>query len=125
MRATLDLNTPLAVLEAGTDKNGANANTDFTSDEICMEDKPWSLVFTFTSLSVTGQYPTVEIQGCNDPDVGANNWESIFNGGAKTLPRTFKSRFCEFRFIRLVYLSNGATAGTINVYLNQKMNVEK
>ena len=111
----------MLILVSGSDVNGNNANTDFTSDAIPMTDNPWSLVFTFTSLTVSGQYPTLEIQGSNDYSKGSDSWETISNGSATSLPRAFKSRYCEFLFIRLVYLSNGATAGTINVFINQVM----
>lgn len=113
-------NEILRVLVSGSDVNGDNANTDFTSDEICMLNAPWSLVFTFSSLSVTGKYPTLEIQGSNDVDAGANTWDTIPNGSAASLPRTFESSKCRYRYLRLVYLSNGATAGTINCYMIQK-----
>lgn len=112
----------IRVFVSGSDVNGDSATTDFTSDAIPMQDRPWSLVFTFASLTVSGSYPTLEIQGSNDPAKSSNSWETIYNGGAYTLPNTFKSRYCEYLFIRLVYLSKGASGGTIVCYGNQKLN---
>lgn len=117
-----DIDGLIRVFVSGSDVNGDAATSDFTSDAIPMQDRPWSLVFTFNGLTVTGSYPTLEIQGSNDPSTGANSWDTIYNGGPHTLPNTFKSRYCEYLYIRLVYLSNTATGGTIVCYGNQKLN---
>lgn len=119
-----DINQPLDVLVSGSSVNGNAATADFTSDEICMEDKPWSIVFSIPSITVVGQTPRVTIEGTNDPNLGANNWEQIPNGRFN-VPNTAISRVCSFTHIRLVYESRGVTAGTIQVFINQKMNVER
>ena len=123
-KISVDNNACLSVLESGSSVNGNAATSNFTSDEIPMEDKPWSIVFSIPSLAVTGLQPRVTIEGSNDPDLGANNWERITNGRF-IVPRSWKSRFCEFSFIRIVYESRGVTAGTIEAHINQKMNVER
>ena len=115
-----DINNRLIVTKSsGTFVNGTSANADFTSDPICLNDKPWSIVWNFNGLSVTGLPPIVTIEATNDPDFGPDNWEQIPRGRF-VLPNMARSRTFEALAIRLVYEYRGATAGTHSVFINQK-----
>lgn len=106
------------ILVSGATINGTAATANKTSDAFELSDNPWSLIFTFSSLTLTAAYPTLSIQGSNDIAKGANTWAEIPSGGV-TLPNLVKSRYCEYRFLRIVYTANSATGGTINAYINQ------
>lgn len=99
---------------AGTDVNGDVATADFTSDPLHLaEDWRVTVNFFFASLAVTGTQPTLTIEESNSTDVDSfipiEGWTDI------DLPNFFRDFIAEAEYIRLIYSSNGATAGTIEV----------
>lgn len=100
---------------SGTDVNGDSSQVDFTSDAIPFKDV-WQLTvnFFFDSLTFTGQQPpTLTIEESNSTDVDSfrpiEGWEDV------NLPEFFKDFATRAEFIRLVYSSQGASGGTIEI----------
>lgn len=100
---------------SGTDVNGNAATLDFTSDAIPFREV-WQLTinFFFDSLTITGQQPpTLTIEESNSSDIDSfipiEGWIDV------DLPEFFKDFETRAEFIRLVYDSQGATGGTIEI----------
>ncbi len=98
----------------GLDVNGDAATSDFTSAPIFMQDV-WQLTvnFFFASLTFSGQVPTLTIEESNSSDV--DSFVAIEGWTDVDLPEFFKDFETRAEYIRLVYDSQGATGGTIEV----------
>ena len=89
--------------------SGTAATSDATSDaiEFTSNLSAWT-----ESLSVTGDNPTVSIEVSNSNDV--DSFVAITNAENIDLssPAFFESSYSQWRYFRVVYSSEGATAGT-------------
>lgn len=100
---------------SGTPVNGNAATLDFTSDPIFLKEVwDFTVSFFFDSLTITGQQPpTLTIEESNSADVDSfipiQGWTDV------NLPEFFKDFKTEAEYIRLVYDSQGATSGTIEI----------
>ena len=94
--------------------SGTAATSDATSDAIeFTSNSYWSLSAWTESLSVTGDNPTVSIEVSNSNDV--DSFVAITNAENIDLssPAFFESSYSQWRYFRVVYSSEGATAGTM------------
>lgn len=99
---------------SGTPVNGDAATVDFTSDAILLKEV-WDLTvsFFFDSLAFSGQAPTLTIEESNSRDV--DSFIPIVGATDVNLPEFFKNIKTQAEFIRLVYDSQGASGGTIEI----------
>lgn len=111
---------PYTFSDAGGKINGTAATLDSTTDAIEFKTNTfWSLNCALPSLAVTGSDPTITIEVSNT-NVGAD-FNPLEGALLVDLPDFFEGEFSTWKFFRLVYASNGATAGTKEFTLVQEV----
>jgi len=97
----------------GNDVNGTNATTSFTSEPIeFVSNTAWNLNVWFTSLAVTGKAPTFTIQVSDTTDI--NSFNDLDNAVDIAAPHMVTKSDSPWKYFRIVYDPQGATAGTKN-----------
>lgn len=100
---------------SGADAVGVDATNDFTTDGYPFEiSHDWSV--SFKDNAVTG-LPTYTLQVSNNNSTWYNL--NVLSTGVK-FDDSITSDFISYRFMRVVYTANGASAGTVDVELSTK-----
>lgn len=95
----------ISVRVSGVDINNTAITSDFTSDPIELINEYWNLNVWFDG-SITGS-PTITIEASNTTDSDSFNNIECFTG--IQVPEMFESFTATYKYIRVVYSSNGAT----------------
>jgi len=105
----------------GVDAKGVDATNDFTTDayEFCYS-HDWSVSLNDVGLAVTGQDPTFTIEVSNN-GVKWYDWDSLSTDTA--IEDSPDADYMSYKYMRIVYSSNGATAGTVDVELDSLNNI--
>ena len=103
----------ISVTVGGVDQNGTAATSSMTSEAIEFKSNGfWSINIWFSSLSVTGTNPEVTLQVSNSDDL--NSFTDLTDATNIDVADNvvIKSEFSKWRYFRVVYTPNGATAGS-------------
>jgi len=101
---------------SGSQVNGDDATVSFTTDAFEFKNShDWSVQFSKTGVDGAPVY-TIEVT--ND-SANSSSWDNYDpNAISLSTDDSFGNHFMEFRFMRIVYVSTGATTGTHTLLLN-------